>query len=773
MNSNNRRFRQALASAALGAVLVVGWCACRAQNAAAGGTPQPGKAQYRFTNHLIDATSPYLLEHAHNPVNWYPWGAEALEKAKRENKPIFLSIGYSACHWCHVMAREDFENEEIAQILNANFVAIKVDREQRPDLDAQYMLAVQMMTNSAGWPLSVFLTPDHKPFYGGTYFPPDEFKARLLRVVEVWKGREPDVRTRGEQISQLIARAETPPAGAKPAADIPTRAVASLAAAYDAVHGGFGSRPKFPQAPELAFLIARYRKTGDKQLLHMVTNTLDHMADGGIYDQLGGGFHRYSTDDHWCVPHFEKMLYDQALLVPIYLDAYRITYNPRYRQVVQETLAFVSRELHNPEGGFYSTLDADSEGTEGKYYLWTPAQTHEVLGGEAALFNDLYGVTADGDLDGKSVLHLVRPLAEAARQRNLSAPALEQRMAGLRRALLAARDHRIRPHTDDKSLASWNGLMLTAYARAYQVLGNDAYRQTATETARFLADKMTRNGKLLHSYRAGKLDTSGLLEDYAFTAYGLLALYDATHEALWLDRAQQIAQAMRADFADTGDRGFFMVAEQGDLLARMKEGEDNALPSGNGVAALVLARLTTLKGDLWRAPAVGTVQAFGVSIAKAPAVFATLLIANQMLDTPLSVVNPQIVTLRAGAVSRLTDGTYSVPLRISVRSGWHINANHPSAAYLKPTTLRLTSPGTQLIGVRYPPPQRAQFGYAKEPLEVYRGDTLLQATVRMPAAAMGSGTRLRFVLAYQPCNDRACLSPAEVSLEVRLSGSTQ
>jgi uncharacterized protein YyaL (SSP411 family) len=764
MRSNNR-LQRTVASVVPAFALLTGSCGCRGQNATRVSNG-PAAAQFRYTNHLIDATSPYLLEHAHNPVDWYPWGAEALEKAKRENKPIFLSIGYSACHWCHVMERESFENEEIARILNANFVAIKVDREQRPDIDAQFMLAVQMMTNSGGWPLSVFLTPDHKPFYGGTYFPPEEFKARLLRIVEVWKRQESAVRDRGSQIAMVIARAATPPSGGQPAADAPARAIASLANTYDARHGGFGSRPKFPQAPELAFLLARYHSTGDKKLLGMATNTLDHMADGGIYDQLGGGFHRYSTDDAWRVPHFEKMLYDQALLVPLYLDAYRATYKPRYRQVVQETLAFVDRELHNPEGGFYSTLDADSEGAEGKYYLWTPAQTAHTLGGAAPLFNALYGVTPEGDVDGGSVLHLTMPLTEAARQHGMSVQALEQQAAGWRHALLADRNRRVRPHTDDKSLASWNGLMLAAYARAYQVLGDAEYRQTAIATADFLAAKMTREGKLFHSYRADKLDTPGLLEDYAFTAYGLLALYDATHDVRWLDRAAGIATQMRAQFADSTEGGFFTTAEQGDLLARMKEGEDNAIPSANGVAALVLARLAALRGDEWRSPAAGAIRAFGATIAQAPAAFSTLLIANQMLARPVVVSAPQIVTLQAGAVSRLPDGAYSIPLRLSVRSGWHINANHPSASYLKPTVLRLASPGAQLVGVRYPPPQRARFGYAKEPLDVYSGDAAIQATVRLPASSLHTGRQMRFVLAYQPCNDRACLAPAEIALEV-------
>jgi uncharacterized protein YyaL (SSP411 family) len=744
------------------------WQACRAQNT---GFPPDANAarQFRYTNHLVNETSPYLLEHAHNPVNWYPWGAEALAKAKRENKPIFLSIGYSACHWCHVMAREDFENEEIAGILNANFVCIKVDREQRPDIDAQFMLAVQLMTNSGGWPLSVFLTPDHKPFSGGTYFPPDEFKTRLLRILEICKQQPEAVRNRAEQVAAFIKQAAVPPAGSKPTADAPSRAIDALSHAYDAAQGGFGSRPKFPQAPELAFLLARYRKTGDKKLLRMVTNTLDHMADGGIYDQLGGGFHRYSTDQYWRVPHFEKMLYDQALLVPVYLDAYQLTYKPRYRQVVRETLAFVGRELSNGEGGFCSTLDADSEGEEGRYYLWTPAQVQKVLGGDAPLFSDLFGVTAEGDLGNGSVLHLALPLAEAARKRGMTTASLELRAAAMRQRLLAARSLRVRPRTDDKALTSWNGLLIAAYARAYQVLGDAGYRQTAVAAADFIAAKMTQNGKLLHSYRAGRADTSGLLEDYACMAYGLLALYDATHEAQWLDRAEDLARRMTALFVDDHNGGFYAVAEQGDLLARMKEGEDNALPSANGIAALVLARLAALHRTTWRDPAVHTVQAFGALIDREPAAFATLLVANQSLDEPAPTANPQVVTLRADAVSQHADGTFTIPLRIVVQSGWHINAHHASTANLIPTSLQMKAPASaQLIGIQYPKPQQALFGYAREPLAVYEGEVAALATVRVPATLASAARRLRFVLSFQPCNDHACLPPTQTSLEVSL-----
>ena len=771
---------------AFGFLMLAPMLACSAPQIPADGravaaAPQPAPTAYKHTNKLIGATSPYLLEHAHNPVNWQPWGMESLEQAKRENKPIFLSIGYSACHWCHVMAREDFENEEIASLLNANFVCIKVDREQRPDVDAQYMLAVQMMTGSGGWPLSVFLTPDRKPFFGGTYFPPVEFKSLLGKVIEANKTQPEQLRGLADKVARAIGESAVSPVGkpgAKLSPTLPDAVLADMNRDYDAQNGGFGSRPKFPEAPKLRFLLNRLQAIPSKaipsaRLRTMATTTLDRMADGGIYDQIGGGFHRYSTDAIWRVPHFEKMLYDQAQLVQVYLDAYEITREPRYKQVVDETLAFVQREMRDVGGGFTSTLDADSEGEEGKFYLWTLAQVKEVLGGDAELFEAAYGVTAEGDLEGKSVLHRASNPAEIAQQFHIKPEDCAARLNGLRQKMLAARNTRVRPHTDDKVLASWNGLMLGAFARASQVLDNTAYRQTAIEAANFLAQKMTLNGKLLHSYRAGKAEVGGMLEDYAFVANGLLDLYVATQDKQWLLRAQGLATQMIAQFGDTANGGFYSTSDQSDLLARLKSGDDNATPSGNGIAAQVCARLGGLTGKSeWREQAARTAQAFSSLETRAPGAFPTLLLVYQSLGAKGAGIAdaPGMVQLQAAPLTAIAGTKVTVTITARIPAGWHINAHVASAPDLIPTVLRLsTSPDATLTAVQYPNGQTLQTTFAKETLSVYQGEITIQAVAQI-ASKLSAGRRvLHFELAYQPCNDRACLSPAKAILAVPLN----
>jgi hypothetical protein len=664
------------------------------------------------------------------------------------------------------MAREDFENEEIATILNEHFVAIKVDREQRPDIDAQYMLAVQMMTGSGGWPLSVFLTPDRKPFYGGTYFPPAEFKSLLNKVVEVYDKQPETVRAQADKVNAALAEAARPGAAGSLARDILDRAVAGLRSRFDAGEGGFAKRPKFPEAPDLAFLLARYRKTGDKSLLAMATTTLDHMANGGIYDQLGGGFHRYSTDEIWRVPHFEKMLYDQAQLVLVYLDAYEITRKPRYKQIVEETLDFVARELRDKDGGFTCTLDADSEGEEGKFYLWTEAQVKSVLGDDAPLFCELYGVTPAGDLNGKSVLHVASSIATVALAPRIDPAKLAARVEKMRAAMLAERGRRVRPHTDDKVLASWNGLMLAAYARAARVLSQERYRQIAIEAARFLKSAMMPGGNLTHSYRAGKAEVAGLLEDHAYCALGLLELAEATGDRSYRDTAQQLARQMVAQLEDKQNGGFFATASNnGDLLTRMKDGEDNATPSPNGVAALVLCRLSEVTGDpLSKGQALRTVRAFSAIETRAPAAFPTLLTAYQELGSQQALdLKSGPVRLTAGQIKLNRVGTTTVDVRLHILPGWHINAHDSGAKYLINTTLSL-APGSdgQLVKVEYPAGKQKIFSFATEAIRVYEGEITLKATVRVSVLAKLAG--LKFKLDYQACNERACMAPASAYL---------
>ena len=524
-------------------------------------------------NHLAGQTSPYLLQHLHNPVDWYPWSPEALERARREDKPIFLSIGYAACHWCHVMERESFEDREIADYLNRHFVAIKVDREERPDLDEIYMNAVQMMTGQGGWPLNVFLTPDLEPFVGGTYFPPTDrhgrlgFPVVLRRIHEAWTDRREEIGSSAREMAARLAQIGEGPAGDPVARPIGrsevARAVGELTGRFDSRWGGFGGAPKFPPDGAIALLLHEHAASRECIPLEMAEVTLERMALGGIYDHVGGGFARYSVDERWLVPHFEKMLYNQALLVPLYVDAWLINGKPLYRRVVGETLDFVRRELTAAEGGFYSSLDADSEGREGAFYVWTPQEVTDALGEEdGRLFRDLYGVTEEGNFEGRSIANLLGgSLADRAAALQLEEQGLVERLEPLRRRLLAVRERRERPATDDKILTAWNGLMITAFARAYQVFGRDDDLLSARRAAEFVLGNLLCAGRLRVSHREGQSRLNGYLDDYAFLARGLVDLYEASFERRFLDAAEQLARALLAHFED-GDRGgFFFTSD--------------------------------------------------------------------------------------------------------------------------------------------------------------------------------------------------------------------
>ncbi len=547
-------------------------------------------------NRLADETSPYLLQHADNPVDWYPWGDEALEKARAEDKPIFLSIGYSACHWCHVMEHESFEDEETAALLNEHFISIKVDREERPDLDRVYMSAVQSLTGSGGWPMSVFLTPEGKPFYGGTYFPPEprygmpSFREVLRSVNDAWQHRRDELVEGSERVVTAVERQmAVGGAGGELRRSTLNAAARNLKQSFDHDHGGWSSAPKFPQPMALEFLLRYDRTTEDPELLQMATKTLEAMARGGVYDQLGGGFHRYSVDAHWLVPHFEKMLYDNAQLARVYLHAWQVTGRPLFRAVAEETLDYVLREMTDPAGGFYSTQDADSEGEEGKFFLWTPAQVEEVLGDEAARFKRLYGVTEGGNFEGQTILTFSGDFDERAA------------MAGARRRLFEVREQRVRPGRDEKVLTSWNGLMLAAFAEAARVLGREDYREAAEHNADFLlANLRDDDGRLLHTWKAdsgqagGRAKINGYLEDYTHLIEGLLALYQTTFEPRWYQAAHELAERMIEHFS-APEGGFFDTSDDHEaLVTRPRTLQDNAVPSGNAMAASVLPRMAQL-----------------------------------------------------------------------------------------------------------------------------------------------------------------------------------
>jgi uncharacterized protein len=579
---------------------------------------------HEHSNRLINETSPYLLQHAHNPVDWYPWGEEAFQKARSENKPILLSVGYSACHWCHVMERESFENKDIAAIMNQHFVSIKVDREERPDVDSIYMQAVQALTGQGGWPMTVFLTPDGRPFYGGTYFPPRDrrfggqvvpgFARILLSMADAYENRREDVEEQAKEIAAYLQQRSGSPfrhKGATPGGTAPlellSTASKALAADFDPVHGGFGSAPKFPNTMllELLLRISLHRLAGQitdeatRPELEMVETTLQHMANGGIYDQLGGGFHRYSVDAEWLVPHFEKMLYDNALLSRIYLHTYLVTNNPFYERIVEETLNYVIREMTSPEGGFYSTQDADSEGEEGKFFLWTPAEIEKALLPEdAPLFMQYYDVTPRGNFEGKNILHVKQDAQKVADDAHISLEELQASLQRSRKMLFKVREQRIKPGRDEKILTSWNGLMLRSFAEAGRYLNRPDYLQVAIANAEFLLRTMRPEGRLLRTYKDGRAHLKGYLEDYAFLADGLLALYEASFDPRWFAEARRLMDEAIQLFADEQNGGFFDTGSDHEaLLSRPKEIMDNAIPAGNSVATDVLLRLATFTGE--------------------------------------------------------------------------------------------------------------------------------------------------------------------------------
>ena len=582
-----------------------------------------------MANRLIHETSPYLLQHAYNPVDWYPWGEEALGRARLEDKPILLSIGYSACHWCHVMERESFENEAIADIMNRHFVNIKVDREERPDLDAVYMEAVQMLTGSGGWPMTVFLTPEGKPFYGGTYFPPVDrhnmpgFPRLLETVAQAYRNSNPEIRRVTEQLTEQMGRVGRMPRGQGVLDEsVLHHAYNALATNFDYQNGGVGAAPKFPQAMTLEILLRYYARGHNDRALAMLELTLEKMARGGIYDQVGGGFHRYSTDGFWLVPHFEKMLYDNALLARLYLHAWLVTGRGLYRRIVEETLDYALREMTGEHGGFFSATDADSEGEEGKFFVWTPADLEAVLGAEdAGLFGAFFGVSARGNFEGKNILNIPVKAADFARRQGV---ALERVVDVVRRgkeALRVAREGREHPLLDDKALASWNGLMLRALAEAGAALERGDYLDAAARNAAFLLERMRPEGRLMRSFREGQAKLPGFLEDYAFVADGLTALYEATFERRWLDAARELAEEMISLFWDEGEGCFYDTGrEHEELVVRPRDVFDNAQPCGGSVASDVLLRLAVITGkDDYAAKGAAPLRGLAELMGRAPA----------------------------------------------------------------------------------------------------------------------------------------------------------
>jgi uncharacterized protein len=748
-------------------------------------------------NRLAKETSPYLLLHAHNPVDWYPWGPEAFAKAKAENKPIFLSIGYSSCYWCHVMERESFMSPEIAKVINANFVAIKVDREERPDVDQVYMTAVQTFSGSGGWPMSVFLTPDGRPFFGGTYFKPDDFHSLLKAVVDAWKDQRPAIEKDADNLANAVRKISAGPARLTRvplSRELARGGRIALADQFDPEFGGFGfdparpKRPKFPEPVNLLYLLDQHRRDLARKAepgnspapLAMALKTLDCMARGGIRDHLAGGYHRYSTLRDWSVPHFEKMLYDNAQLAEALVLAYETTGDARWKAEADATFAFVARVMTAPDGLFYSSLDAESEGEEGKSYLWTPAEVEKILGkGEAYdLFAHAYALDGQPDLDdGRYVLLMPKVIDD---------PAVETKLVPLRAKVLAARDRRAAPALDDKILTSWNALMITSYAEAARVLKSDRYKLAAEKAADALLATMTApDGRLLRTSRGGQAKLPAYLEDYAAMTHALVRLHAATNNPRRLSQAKALADRMIADFADRKDGGFFYTAgDHETLLARVKDPFDNAIPGANSMAIRALVGLGVASGEARYLDEAGrALDAFAPTLFDRPGNSPLMLLAlEEYLDArpPVKTDEPSnaplpgapgVVTAKAqpskpGVVA--AGGEFEVELVLTIKDNFHIYANPAGSENVIPTVVSLDPQSTAtLVEIRYPAGEsKVLAANGPEKVTVYEKTAKATARIRLaPDAKIGPNT-INLKVRYQACDDKACLAPATLDVPV-------
>jgi uncharacterized protein len=727
------------------------------------------------TNHLAGSSSPYLLLHQHNPVDWYPWGPEALEKARREDKPIFLSVGYSTCYWCHVMERESFSDPQTARVLNEGFVSIKVDREERPDLDEIYMTATQLLTQHGGWPNSVFLTPDLKPFYAGTYFPPDDrhglpgFGSLLANLRGAWEERRLDVGQQADEVAAAMRKAleeRDQPTEDLPGAEAAERSFEALARRFDADWGGFGHAPKFPTPSNLYLLLELAGE--EPRAAHMLHQTLDEMARGGLYDQLAGGFHRYATDREWKIPHFEKMLYDNGFLLELYAREHERTGDPEMARVARETAGFLAREMTGDHGGFLSAIDAETDAFEGAFYVWTAKELEDVLGPEDyAFLAPLYGFDRAPFFEKDHyVLHLPRPLAEAAERRKTSREDLLGEMAPLRDRLLAAREERKRPLTDDKVLTDWNGIAITGMAVAGRLLEDHELVRRAGRAARFvLGELRAGDGTLLHVWREGSARLEAFLSDYAFLIRGLLALHDASGEDRWLDAAVELAE-QQVERLRSPRGGFYNASRREDLLFRPRDTMDGALPAANSISALNFLRLGKAlggeEGESWRRQAAEVLRSFGGLIGSYPDAVRMATVAlrrmNAAADQPepgAAVPSPfeQLAGEAQRAVGvearRVSGERFEMTLEIA--PGWHLYANPASDPGQVATRVDARE-------VEYPEGETlAPAG--GEPIRVYRG------TVRLTGRVPQDGGKVR--LTYQTCDAGRCL-PA-VTREVSIA----
>ena len=751
---------------------------------------------WKWTNRLVHETSPYLLLHAHNPVEWYPWSDEALARAKKENKPIFLSVGYSTCYWCHVMERKVFSNPEIAEQMNKHFINIKIDREERPDLDEIYMTATQLLMQRGGWPNSVFLTPDLKPFFAGTYFPPTDtpnrvgFPTVLKAVHEAWTTREAEVIESADKITEVIEGAISTgftALGTKPLdRSLISGAVAHLKTNYKHAYGGFSGAPKFPSPANLEFLLREYeRQTGlqtpptdYESLLKMVTRTLDMMAYGGIYDQIGGGFHRYSVDAKWLVPHFEKMLYDNAQLAKIYLRAYQLTKKPQYRRIAQEIFSFVAREMTAPDGGFYSALDAETDAEEGKYYVWTEDEIKKILSqNDVKQFNSIYGIDKGPNFEGKNVLFVPNASESETSLKNVKSA---------REKLLAARYERERPLLDTKVIVSWNGLMIDALAYGYEVLGEEKYLTAASKAAQFILDNLRKpNGELWHTYTADVAKYDAYLDDYAFFVRGLIGLYSATDEEHWLSSATTLTDKMIQLFWDDKNGGFYFTkADAKQLIVRTKKPHDSAIPSGNAVAVNNLLALDASYRDY----AEKTLRIFAIAAEQSPSSFMHLLYAlngylnsGDDLDVPSLLKLPleesgqtdstqSLVTATAKIKTPTKGKLIEVEVQVKIAAGWHINANPAGQDNFIPTTITVAKNApVEVSEVKYPKGKSVLFEFSSESLNVYEKTLTITLKLKQkPNTTIKKNVPIILKLNYQACNETECLLPQTLDIPLKL-----
>ncbi|HHK74034.1 MAG TPA: DUF255 domain-containing protein [Rhizobiales bacterium] len=722
-------------------------------------------------NRLANEASPYLRQHADNPVDWYPWGNEALDRARAENKPIFLSIGYSTCHWCHVMERESFENEKIADIINTYFIAIKVDRESRPDLDETYMLATQILTRRGGWPNSVFLTPGGEPFYAGTYFPPDTFAKVLNAVAREWEANRPELEKSARRLASII-REYTSSAGktAKLTPEVFARADEEIVKTHDSLQGGFSEAPKFPHEPILLYLLQRAAKGGKGKYLDAATVSLDAMARGGITDQVGGGFHRYSTDNAWLVPHFEKMLYNQAQLVRAYVQAYALTGRADFARTARRALDYVLADLRAPEGGFYSARDADSEGEEGLYYIWTPDQLTRALGeSDAKLVSRLFGVTKTGNFEGANILHLEEGLAERASEENREPAEFIAKTDAMLARLNTERSRRKPPHRDEKIITAWNGMMVTAFAEAGDILDEKSYIAAAEKAATMLWQKMHKeDGGLWRVYFDGKLSVAGQQEDYAYLAQGLIALYDATGKTKWLDQAMKVTDAMIRRFADSKAGDFFLTEKAG-MMGRPKLKNDGATASGNAVALEVLGKLSRRsQNPEYAIKARALLAALSGLLVSSPNGHAYALRAADALL--YGEVGPAQYAGKGVLYARAVDAGKAIEVHIRVKKGWHINSNKPLEADFIATQLSASPPeGWKLGDVIYPDPVTRVLRFNDNPMALYEGRLVLKLPVLQRGKGKGGAKPALLKLQVQTCSDQICLEPETLNLYLPVS----